>query len=507
MVYHRFPTLLIPLLPWVFLGSAGCATVSPSSSPSLSTFNLSLEHRAAGKQKLDSMFDDSLHVAGIGYQILQSLPEKGMGENEVARLPLLYTDFTPALKHIYSGEPDLGDSNSLFVIGPVPGFGDGIDIRCGDEILEVNGSPVRSEAAMDLALQEAVALKEIKIRIKRDGQEKEALVPLLRFEKKLTVLVIDHSEVNAFTDGKMVVVFKGLLDFVKNDDELALMIAHEIGHVMKGHLGSAWGEKATAWITGIMTGALMESLTGVDAASTAQQAASEVMMSFSREDEAEADRAALNYLTKAGFDPQKAVQIWDRFEGMREGGIGYAFSTTHPSHPDRLKNALTQMDELKKEQLAKKKRLESLMPKPPPGEEQSTATVGPQGSISSNRSRTVSESGFARRIHVSIWKGGRPIDVGESFPPDIGKIFWFAKFKDRGPFTDLFPGKFRIEWYAPNNRLYHKEIFKVSDDPSFACVALELDQELGDRALGQWRVRVWKKDKLIDERGFRIVRP
>lgn len=506
MAYHRFLILLIPLLPWVLLGFAGCATVSPSSSPSLTPFNLGLEHRAAGKQKLDSMFDGSLHVAGIGYQILQSLPERGMGENEVARLPFLYTDFSPALKNIYFGEPVLGNSNSLFVIGPVPGFVGGIDIQRGDEILEVNGSPVRSEAAMDLALQEVVALREIKIRIKRDSQEKEALVPLLRFEKKLTFLVIDHYEANAFTDGKVVAVLTGMLDFVKNDDELALMLAHEIGHVMKGHLGSAWGEKAEAWVTGIITGALMESLTGVDAASTAQETASNVMMSFSREDEAEADQAALNYVTKAGFNPQKAVQIWERLAGIQEGGIGHAFSTTHPSHPERVKNALTQMDELKKEQLAKKKRLQALMQKPPPGEEQSTATVAPQGSVSSKRSPTISESGFARRIHMSIWKGGRPIDVGESFPPDSGKIFWFAKFKYRGWFTDLFSGKLRIEWYAPNNRLYHEEIFKISDDPSFACVALELDRELGDRALGQWRVRVWKKDKLIDERGFRIVK-
>lgn len=122
--------------------------------------------------------------------------------------------------------------------------------------------------------------------------------------------VLDDEKNNAFSlPGGYVYIFKGLLEKLDNDDEIAATLAHEMGHVCAKHsvkrLQSSFGYIALRFL--IIRGA-------EDPYSRykANEAINQLMLSYSREDEFEADRLAVKYLKKAGYKPEAAIAVLDK---------------------------------------------------------------------------------------------------------------------------------------------------------------------------------------------------
>lgn len=93
------------------------------------------------------------------------------------------------------------------------------------------------------------------------------------------------------------------------------------------------------------------------------------------------------------------------------------------------------------------------------------------------------------------------------FPDTTREIFWFAQFGIAGSFKNNFVRSFRIAWHAPDGSVHREQKFKSSlINETFVKTSLKLPQPLPDHLIGRWRVRVWKKDTLIDDRVFEIVR-
>ncbi len=128
-----------------------------------------------------------------------------------------------------------------------------------------------------------------------------------RKEVKYTFRVIDKDDINAFAlPGGYVFVFKGIVDKVSTDDELAAVIAHEIAHVVARHsikrLQGSIGYDVLRILMAV-TGAGMRYSARIDAAF------GQLIMSYSREDEALADKMAAQYLKEAGYDPWAVVSL------------------------------------------------------------------------------------------------------------------------------------------------------------------------------------------------------
>lgn len=87
-------------------------------------------------------------------------------------------------------------------------------------------------------------------------------------------------------------------------------------------------------------------------------------------------------------------------------------------------------------------------------------------------------------------------------------IAWKGRFHGTGKSKNQPSREIRVEWYTPDLTLYKKENCKLSLASSElgARSELHLDPALGDWLVGQWRVLVWEKDKLIDDRSFRVVK-
>ncbi|MDD5681150.1 MAG: M48 family metallopeptidase [Candidatus Omnitrophica bacterium] len=140
---------------------------------------------------------------------------------------------------------------------------------------------------------------------------------------------------NAFAlPGGYVYIFRDMVEDMKSDDELAAVLAHEIGHIVAKH--SVKKLQGSIGMAGLqILGALSRTDAGTQAESST--AIASLMMSYSREAEFEADKLSVVYLKKAGFDPKASVTFMDRLlDRQLKGEIHrYVYFRTHPYTSER----------------------------------------------------------------------------------------------------------------------------------------------------------------------------
>ena len=162
-----------------------------------------------------------------------------------------------------------------------------------------------------------------------------------------TFTVLNTPVVNAFAlPGGYVYVTRGLLALADDEAELAGVIAHEIGHVAARH-GAKRQTKGTLANLGLMIlGAATDSSAAVG---LGQLGASAVISNYSREDEYEADSLGVQYLSRAGFDPEAMASFLAKLNAHDElqkkllGGRasdGFDFFASHPRTADRVRQAI-----------------------------------------------------------------------------------------------------------------------------------------------------------------------
>ncbi len=153
-----------------------------------------------------------------------------------------------------------------------------------------------------------------------------------------TIKVLDDDDVNAMAlPGGFFYVNSGLILAVDDEAELASVMAHEIAHVALRH----WSRTQTrAQIANLATIPLIFVGGGIGYA--ARQAAglggALTFLKFSRNFEAEADYFGLEYMYKAGYDPNAFVTVFEKLQALEKkkpGTLAKTFST-HPQPPDRI---------------------------------------------------------------------------------------------------------------------------------------------------------------------------
>lgn len=115
-----------------------------------------------------------------------------------------------------------------------------------------------------------------------------------QIQDRLPFYIDDSTRINAYTDGTKVVMFQGMIDYCKNDDEIALILGHELAHVMLRHTNIAGHYDND----------------------------SEMQIS-----EANADKMGAIYMMKAGYDVCSGREIWKRLRNDKGNYLGV-------SHPD-----------------------------------------------------------------------------------------------------------------------------------------------------------------------------
>ena len=153
------------------------------------------------------------------------------------------------------------------------------------------------------------------------------------FDWQFTVLQTDTQNAFCLPGGK-VAVYSGIMDVMQNEAELAFVVAHEVGHAIARHGGErmSWGYLQS--FGGILVALGFQS----DLASSAYSISTQVgvMLPFSRSNESEADLIGLILMSRAGYNPQAAVQFWSRFSQDSKSSMLGNLMSTHPCDAKRI---------------------------------------------------------------------------------------------------------------------------------------------------------------------------
>jgi hypothetical protein len=155
-----------------------------------------------------------------------------------------------------------------------------------------------------------------------------------------TIKVLDSDEINAMAlPGGFFYVNSGLIMNCDEEAELAGVMAHEISHVVAHHAARQQTKLNYAEIASIPLMIMTEGTwTGYGIYEASQLAIPMTFLKFSRMDEAEADYLGVQYMYKAGYDPQSFVTLFEKLDALEKhhpGSLAKAFSD-HPQTPDRI---------------------------------------------------------------------------------------------------------------------------------------------------------------------------
>jgi predicted Zn-dependent protease len=168
-----------------------------------------------------------------------------------------------------------------------------------------------------------------------------------RSELPFTFRVLNDEMVNAFAGpGGFVYVTTGLLDIFESKDELAAVLAHEIGHVTAKHslraLINAQRAQGALFIVNIV-GALASAVTGAPAGDLTNAVGYVttlmVYQGYSRSFESQSDRLGLRYMSQAGFDPEAMVTVFEKFikhEEEKDLKKAPTILSSHPGMEERI---------------------------------------------------------------------------------------------------------------------------------------------------------------------------
>jgi predicted Zn-dependent protease len=167
------------------------------------------------------------------------------------------------------------------------------------------------------------------------------------------VVFDDDKNANAFClPGGKVGIYTGLFKYIKSDADLATVISHEAAHALARHAGERLSQAKLAKAGGMALGVGLAALgAGSGASQLAMQGYSlgaqvGVLLPYSRLQESEADRIGLILMAKAGYDPELAVQFWERFAtGKKDKAQVPQFLSTHPSDATRIATMKNYLDE------------------------------------------------------------------------------------------------------------------------------------------------------------------
>ena len=154
---------------------------------------------------------------------------------------------------------------------------------------------------------------------------------------KWEVNLFGSKQVNAFCmPGGKIAFFYGLLDQLQlSDDEVAMVMGHEIAHALREHARERMG-KTAATRGAIEIGSALLGL-GNGGRYLADMGGQLVTLKFSRDDETEADLVGLEIAARAGYDPRAAITLWQKMAAAAKGAPPQWLST-HPNSGSRIKD-------------------------------------------------------------------------------------------------------------------------------------------------------------------------
>lgn len=209
-----------------------------------------------------------------------------------------------------------------------------------------------SQAELDRMGAEAFAAQKKELRQSTDGAQvryvscvvnaivRELPANQQRIAWESAVFVDANPNAFALPGGK-VGVYTGIFTVARTQDQLAAVIAHEVGHVVANHHDERITRQMGAQAGLGVVGAVLGSRYGEGASNTTNQLGGAALQAAfllpgSRDQESEADVVGQQLMAKAGFDPRQAVNLWQNMMSASGGGRAPQWLSTHPDPSARI---------------------------------------------------------------------------------------------------------------------------------------------------------------------------
>jgi predicted Zn-dependent protease len=159
------------------------------------------------------------------------------------------------------------------------------------------------------------------------------------------VLIDEAKTVNAFClPGGRVAFYTGILPITKDENGMAVVMAHEVAHALARHGAERMSEQML--VSGVAQIAMQSGKVSEQTLQLANMAYGVgVGLPHGRKQESEADHMGLILMAKAGYDPRTAVGFWERMKGAAGGQKPPEFLSTHPSDDTRIKQIQEKLPE------------------------------------------------------------------------------------------------------------------------------------------------------------------
>ena len=154
---------------------------------------------------------------------------------------------------------------------------------------------------------------------------------------KWEINVINSKELNAFCmPGGKIMFYSGLINELRlSDNEIAIVMGHEIAHALREHSREQVSQ-AIAADTALNVGAAVFGLKANTAKLTGAAYQALVATKFSRTDETEADQIGLELSARSGHDPRAGISLWQKMLEANKGQKPPEFMSTHPAEKNRV---------------------------------------------------------------------------------------------------------------------------------------------------------------------------
>jgi len=226
----------------------------------------------------------------------------------------------------------LGVDDRLTVLTVASGSpADRVGLRPGDKVIRVGdrNMGVGRRAGVPAPASGAP----VEFLIERDGRQYTATItPAELCEYRDPVAVVKNDVVNAYAGGGKMMITIGMLRFAQQDEELALILGHELAHNTRGHMVAKFVNTSIGRLLGVFSSVASEP----DIMSPAMRLGARMGASvFTQEFEEEADYVGVYHAARAGYDVSAAASFWRRMAVEYPQAINLAGST-HPSTAKRL---------------------------------------------------------------------------------------------------------------------------------------------------------------------------
>jgi hypothetical protein len=237
------------------------------------------------------------------------------------------------MKDTYTNMYGLGTNPKVLYVAPDSPAEKG-EMKSGDEILKVNGKSVGGKEIYKLWAEERKKSKTVTIDVARGNEVKTITLNGIPSYSSAVLLSADQ-RINAYANGTNVVVFMGIMN-VLSDEELSIIVGHELAHNLLDHISKTQGNAAIGTVADVIVSGLL-SFAARTPVSTRGAFSNVGATVYSKEFEGEADYMGLYLSARAGYDTKQAADMWRKMAVLNPGSIKEkSYFSSHPSSPERF---------------------------------------------------------------------------------------------------------------------------------------------------------------------------